>query len=124
MFCVKLNQSHRSSSRTINSTPELPEFEIPNDISILMNIFDPNELDVCSGNECISLNSPNVQVQQNEKTCRVTYEEWETCAEVTKTHNTDQLKQGKTKQWYFFFISSFILNQFSLKNYLKGWFTQ
>ena len=95
---VILNQSHLSSSRTINSPPELQDFEIPNDISTLINIFDPNELDVCSGNECISLNSPNVQVQQNEKTCRVTYEEWETCAEVTKTHNTDKLKQGKTKQ--------------------------
>ena len=95
-----MNQSHLSSTRTINSTPELQDFEIPNDISTLMNIFDPNELDVCSGNECISLNSPNVQVQQNEKTCRVTYEEWETCAEVTKTHNTDKLKQGKTKQCY------------------------
>jgi len=83
-----------SSSRTINTTPELQDHEIPNDISTLMNVFDPTELDVCSGNECISLNSPNVQVQQNEKTCRVTYEEWETCAEVTKTHNTDQLKQG------------------------------
>lgn len=98
MSLFTFNRSHRSSSRTINSTPELQDFEIPNDITTLMNIFDPNELDVCSGNECISLNSPNVQVQQNEKTCRVTYEEWETCAEVTKTHNTDKLKQGKTKQ--------------------------
>ena len=47
LFCVKLNQSHRSSSRTINSTPELQDSEIPNDISTLMNIFDPTELDVC-----------------------------------------------------------------------------
>lgn len=87
----------RSSRSVEPEFSETPEIEIPNDVAELMDDFEPEKLEMCYGTECINLDNSDIKIRPAQSDCTVKYEQWETCAAVTKTHNTDKIMQGEYK---------------------------
>jgi len=84
----------RSSRSVEPEFSETPEIEIPNDVAELMDDFEPEKLEMCYGTECINLDNSDIKIRPAQSDCTVRYEQCETCAAVTKTHNTDKIMQG------------------------------